>query len=68
MTSILHTKINSICIVEKQNKASKRQQGEYFHDIGNYFSHKAKKAQTAKKISDKLDYLNLRMSFIKRSH
>lgn len=71
--STQYTKINSMCIVkkthQKQNKASKRQQGNHFNDlsIGNYFSNKTQKAQTTKKTSDKLNHLpvKLRTSFIK---
>ena len=35
-------------MVGKQNKASKRKQRKYFHDlgVGKYFSNKAQKAQT----------------------
>lgn len=52
---------------QKQNKASKRQQGNHFNDFstGNYFSNKIQKAQTTKKTSDKLNHLKLRTSFIK---
>ena len=65
LSSTQYTKINSICIVKK-NEASKRQ-GEYSHDLstGNYFSNKIQKAQTTKKTSDKLNHLKQRTSFIK---
>lgn len=68
LNSTWYIEINSIRIIEKQNKASKRR-GEYFHNhsISNYFSNKTQRAQITKKISDKLDYLKLRTSFIKRS-
>lgn len=48
---------------QKQNKASKRQQGNHFNDlsIGNYFSNKTQKAQTTKKINDKLNHLPVKL-------